>query len=86
MAVVGGDQRDAAFFGEADQIAIDANVLFEALVLHFEKEILLAENVAQAMRVGFGLIVFFGKDGVGNFSAKAGGEGDQAFTVFGESS
>ena len=84
VAIVGGNQRDAAFFGQAHQVAVHANVLFEALVLHFEEEILFAENVAEAMRVGFGLVVLVGEDRVGHFPAQAGGQRNQALAVFGQ--
>src|SRR5580658_3176123 len=84
VAVVGRDERDAGFFREAHQVAIDADVLLEALVLHFEEEILFAENIAQAVGAFLSLIVFFGEQRVGYFSAQAGGKSDEAFAVLRE--
>ena len=84
MAIVGRHQRDAAFLGEANQIAIDPNVLFEPLVLHFEEEILFPENIAQAVRSYFRLVVFLGENRVGHFPAQTSRKRDQAFAVFGE--
>ena len=84
VAVVRGDQRDAGFFREAHEVAIDADVLLETLVLHFEEEISFAENIAQAVGAFLGLIVFFGEQRVGHFAAQAGGKRDQSFAVLGE--
>ena len=69
---------------EADEVAVDARVLLEALVLDFEEEIAFAENIVQTVGVRAGLIVLFGEEGVGDFAAQTGGERDQSFAVLGE--
>ena len=84
VAVVGGDQRNAGFLREPHEVAIDADVLLEALILNFEEEISFAENIAQAVGAGLCLFVFFGEQRVGDFAAQAGGKRDQAFAVFRE--
>ena len=48
-------------FERRTQVAIHAYVLLEALVLHFEKEIPFAENIAQTVGALLRLIVFFGR-------------------------
>ena len=49
MAIVCGDEGNAGFFREPHDLLIDALLHFEALILHLEKEVSLAENVAQAI-------------------------------------
>ena len=61
VAIVRGNERNAAFVRKPDEIAVDAMFGLQALVLNFQKEIALAENIAKAMRVGAGLFVFFGE-------------------------
>ena len=84
MAVVGGDQRNAGFFRQPHQVAIDARLDFQPLVLHFEEEIAFAENIAQAVGVRARLVVFLGEQRVGHFAAQAGGKRDQSLAVLGE--
>ena len=57
---------------------------FQALILNFQKEIALAENIAKTMRVRAGLFVFLGEERVSHFAAKAGRKRDQALAVLGE--
>ncbi len=49
VAIVGGDQRDAAFPREPHQFPIEGLVDVQALVLHLEKKIAFAEDVLETM-------------------------------------
>src|SRR5260370_64545 len=51
MAIVGGDKRDSRFFRKTDQLAIDIFFDRQSLILNFQEEIALAENVAQAVSI-----------------------------------
>ena len=84
MAIVGGDKRDARFFREANEVAIDILFDWQALVLNFKEKIAFAENILEAVGVFAGLIEALLDDGFGDGAAEAGGESDQTFTVFGE--
>ena len=84
VAIVGGHQRDAGFFREADEVLIDALFDFQALVLNFQEEIPFAENIAQPVGVFARLVELFVDDGFGDRSAQAGGERDEAFAVLGK--
>ena len=64
-----------------DQIAVDARLHLQALVLHFEKEISLAENIAQPVGVRPRLLVFFREQRIGHFAAQAGRKRDQSLAV-----
>ena len=46
VAIIGGNDGDAGFLGEAEEFPVDALFDFEALVLDFEEEIAFAEDVA----------------------------------------
>ena len=81
VAIVRRDQRNARLARQTDEIAVDARLDFHALVLHFEEEIALAENIAQAIGVHARLIVFLGKQRIGHFSPQARGKRDQALAV-----
>ena len=85
VAIICGHQRDAGFFGEADDILIEFFFDFEALILNFKEEIIFAENFLQPIR---GCARFFVAGIVEqrfiHFPAEAGGESDQSLAVFGE--
>ena len=82
MAIVRGNQRDARFLRETNQLRIHALFDVQPLILNFQKEIAFAENVAQAIRVFTRLLVLLLDHGFGNHAAKASGKGNQAFAVF----
>ena len=84
VRVVGGDQRDAGFRGEAVELRGEAGVLFEVMVLDFEEEVILAEYVVVGVGEAAGVVVLVGEDGFVDVAAQAGGHGDQAFGVRGE--
>ena len=76
VAIVGGDQRNARFLGQAHEVAVDALFDFEALVLNFEKEISFSKNIAEAVGVFARLVKFLFDDGFGDRAAEARGESD----------
>src|SRR5579863_6128205 len=84
MRVVGGDQRDAGFDGEAIDLGDETLVLVEPMVLNFEKEVFLAEDVAVGVSEPAGVVVFFGENGFVEVAAQAGREADEAFGMCGE--
>ena len=62
----------------------EALVLFEAVVLNFEEEVVLAEDVAVGVGDAAGVVVLIVEDGFVEVAAEAGGEADEAFGVCGE--
>jgi hypothetical protein len=84
MRVVGGDEGVAGFDRQAVDFGSKALVLFEAVVLNLEEEIVLAEELAVVVGEAFGFVAFFVEDGFVNVAAEAGGEADEAFGVLGE--
>ena len=52
---------------------------FESLVLNFEEEIVLAENIAEKCRRLTGVFVFSFGERLGDFAFQAGGKSDQPF-------
>ena len=69
VAIVRGHEWNSGFARKVDEIAVDPRLDFQALVLNFQKEVALAENVAQAIGVRSRLIVFFVEQRVGDFAA-----------------
>ena len=84
MAIVGGDERDAGFFRESNELGVDALFDGQALVLNFEEEIAFAEDVAEAVGVFASLAVFFFDDAFSDGAAETGAESDQAFGILAE--
>ena len=84
MRVVGGDERNAGFDRQAVDLRREALVLLEAVVLNFEEEILLAEDVAVGVGQAAGVFVFVVEDGFVEVAAQARREADEAFRMGGE--
>ena len=84
VRIVGGDERDAGVGGEAVEERVDYFVLVELVVLHFEEEVVLAEDVCVLVGEAAGVFVFIGDQGFVDVAAEAGGEGDDAFGVRGQ--
>src|SRR5713226_5102453 len=84
MGVVGGHQGNAGLAGQAHHALIHLFLDLQALVLHLEEEVALAENIAQA--IGRGARGFFPilQQAFGDFSTQTGGEGNQATGMLGE--
>ena len=84
VAIVGGDEGDAGFFGETNELRVDALFDGEALILNLEEEIAFAEDVAEAVGVFAGLVEFVVDDTFGDGAAETGAESDEAFGMFAE--
>ncbi len=84
VAIVCGHQRNAGFPREADNLRIDALFDVQALVLNFEKEISLAENVAQAVGGLARLIRPLFHQIFGDCAAQARRQSNQAAAVLGQ--
>jgi len=84
VAIVGGNDGNAGFLGEAEQFPVDALLDFQALVLNFEKEVAFAKDVAETIGVFAGAIEFFVDNGFGDGTAEAGAEGDEASGMLAE--
>src|SRR5215472_18481453 len=82
VAVVGGYERNTSFFRKANQVRVYTLLDVETLVLNFEKEISLPENVAQPVSVLSRLLVFLLHYGFCDCATKTGGKGNQSFAVF----
>src|SRR3984957_10588624 len=81
VAIVGGNERDAGFFGEPDEVFVYALLDFQPLVLNFEKEITFSENVLETISILSRKIEFLIHHRLGDRAAGAGGRGDEALAV-----
>jgi hypothetical protein len=81
VGVVGGDERNAGFPGEADYQREQALVLLHAVVLQFEEEVPAAEDVYVGVSEAAGFLVAIGEQGFVDVAAQAGRERDEALRV-----
>jgi len=81
VAVVRRHQRNPRFLRQPHQIAVHSRLHVDSLVLHFEKEIPLAENIPQPVRVRLRLVVFLVQQRRGHFPAQAGRQRNQPLAV-----
>ncbi|MCG3774995.1 MAG: hypothetical protein JW395_1823 [Nitrospira sp.] len=81
VRVVGGDHRDAGLYRQAVDLGRQPFVLFEAVVLDFEEEVLLPEHLLIAIGIAFGFVVFIVENALVQVAAEACGQADQAFGV-----
>ena len=84
VGVVGHYQRNVGLLRQLDQARVDAFFLFQALVLHFEKKIPFSENVLELIRDAARFIHVVGLQSLGDFSAQAARERNQALRVAGQ--
>lgn len=84
VAIVRSYERDICFARETDKLAVDVLLDFEALILHFQKEISVAENVAEARCARTCLLVLAVDKRVGHFTTQAGGQCDQPLVALRE--
>ncbi len=68
-------------FDKAHELRIHALLNFEALILNLQKEILLAENIAQPVGVVARLVVLFLDHRLGHRALQTCGQGNQPFAV-----
>ena len=64
MRIVGRDQLDAGFVRELVDQRDEPLILLQAVVLDFEEEIVLAEDVGIGVRHAAGFVVAVGEDGL----------------------
>ncbi len=84
VRIVGGDEREAGFAGKAHEFGCQALILLQVVVLHFEEEILGAEDVAILVRHAPRIVVLVGKQSLRNVAAQAGRHADQALGMRGQ--
>ena len=84
VAIVGRDQRDSGLPRELDQVRVDPLLVGDAVVLHLQVEIALAEDVAQVVRGLPGGVEAVGGERGGNLAAQARRKSDQAVRVTGQ--
>ena len=81
VRIVGGHQRQAGLLREAIELRGEALVLLQVVVLHFEEEVVAAEDVGVGVGQAAGVVVLVGENGFGDVAAQAGGHADQPFGV-----
>ena len=84
VRVVGGDEREAGFAARGVQLRGEALVLLQVMVLNFEEEILLAEDVGVCVRQAPRIVVLVGEHGLGDVAAQAGRHADQSLGMRGQ--
>ena len=82
VAIVCRDERNAGFARERHNLRVDALLDVQALVLNFQKEVSLPENVAQAVGGLAGLIRLFFHQTFSHGAAQTRRQRDQAVAVF----
>ncbi len=76
MRVVGSHQRNAGFLRQPVHLRGDQLVLIQAMILNFQKEIALAENILIRVRQAAGFVVAIGHQRFVDVAAQAGRERD----------
>jgi hypothetical protein len=84
VGVVGGHQRNTALAGEPHEVPVQRPVDVQALILHFQEKVVLAENVTQLVSVGARLIVVALQQWLGDGTFQTGRKRDQSLAVFGQ--
>ena len=79
--IVCRDQRQFEFSGEFDQLTVDQFLFLNAVVLHFQIEILLAENIQILGQDFAGFLFSAVEKRARDFSLNTGGKRNQPFTV-----
>ncbi len=84
VRVVGGDERDVEFALHLEELVADLLVGFEAVILDFEEEVVLAEHLGELAGGALGLVVLPCHEVLVELAGEAAGEADEAFGVAGE--
>ena len=84
VQVVGDDQRQAGLRGEAEQLLVEAALLGDPVVLEFQEEPVLAEDVAVLRGERAGQLPVVHLEGLGDLATEAGRHADQSLAVLGE--
>ena len=81
MRIVGNHERNIRLGCQAADLRHQDFVLVETVILHFEKEVIAAEDVRVFVSESFRLVVLVVDDGFVDVAAQAGRHGDQSFGV-----
>src|ERR1041385_1901172 len=84
MPSIGSNELQPKFFFKANESGVDAVLHFQALVLNFEKEILLAEDVRISCRSLPCCVVLVLDEILGDFTFQTPGERNQSFSMLGQ--
>ena len=82
VAVVGSSRPDARALGNAQHVGNDLALLFEAVIMDFEKESAFAEDILIFGGALLGQFDAARQQVRSDFAVQACGEGNQAFAVF----
>ncbi len=82
--IVGGDEGEAGFFGQLDEVSIGGFLVVFAVFGEFEVEVVGAENVGVFEGEGFGFFEVTMQAGFVDFAAEVPGEADESFGVLAE--
>ena len=84
VGIVGAHQRDAGLIVHSQQGAVNGGLVRNAVILQFQIEIVLPQNVLQFQRIGLGSIVVAVQNAAGNFTGKARRQANQPLAVSAE--
>ena len=82
MDIVGDNQLHAVFFRKDMQLPVDGPFFFQIVVLHFQKEIVFAENINIFPQRSFRPVQIPLQNHLRNFSLYAGRQADDTLAVF----
>ena len=77
VRVIGGQQWRTNLFCQLDQLRVGANLIGDAVVLHFNKEIVFAENILETSGLLQGTLFIAVENGLQNVPAQAASGGDK---------
>ncbi|CAB4582032.1 unannotated protein [freshwater metagenome] len=81
VRIVGGQQRRPEILGDAHQKGIRALLRRNAVVLQFDEQVVLAEDLLKTSRLGEGVVVVVAQEGLQNVTTETTGGGDEALVM-----
>ena len=81
VAVVGGQEWRADGVCDLDELRVGLDLLRQTVILQFDEEVPLAEDLLEAGGPGQGLLLVTGQEGLEHHASETTGGGDQAFGV-----
>ena len=84
MDIVRGNERELELLGEFDELSVDELLFFDAVILNFEEEIIVSEDIEIIGKSLPGSPLPFIEESAGNFALNTSGESDQTFAVSGK--